>query len=161
LKRLKTYLEWGYRDVARRVAADEALAGRFAGLLGLAERLRVQERASKNKLYSLLAPEVVCIAKGKAHCPYEFGSKVVPRVTNWEGFMLASKALECKSYDGHTRNATGDHVTALSEVKPDRIYVDSGSRGHDYGRKKRVLLARQRRGLTPAMRCELKRRLRR
>src|SRR5689334_2345844 len=36
----------------------------FAPLLGLVERLLTQERTSKNKLYSLHAPEVVCIAKG-------------------------------------------------------------------------------------------------
>ena len=45
----------------------------------------MQERTSKNKLYSLHAPEVVCIAKGKAHRPYEFGSKVALAVTNREG----------------------------------------------------------------------------
>ena len=57
----------------------------FAGLLGLTERLLTQERTSKNKLYSLHAPEVVCIAKGKAHRPYEFGSKVALAVTNRGG----------------------------------------------------------------------------
>ena len=75
LKRLKTYLGRVYRDVARKVAGDEGLARRFARLLGLTERLLMQERTSKNKLYSLHAPEVVCIAKGKAHRPYEFGSQ--------------------------------------------------------------------------------------
>ena len=59
-----------------------ALALRFAPLLGLTERLLVQERTSKNKLYSLHAPEVVCIAKGKAHRPYEFGSKAFPSLLN-------------------------------------------------------------------------------
>ena len=75
LKRLKTYLGRVYRDIARKVAGDEVLSRRFAPLLGLTERLLVQERTSKNKLYSLHAPEVVCIAKGKAHRPYEFGSQ--------------------------------------------------------------------------------------
>ena len=68
-----------------------------AGLLhclGLTERLLTQERTSKNKLYSLHAPEVVCIAKGKAHRPYEFGSKVAVAVTNREGLVVASKAME-------------------------------------------------------------------
>ena len=102
LKRLKTYLGRVYRDVARKVAGDEGLALRFARLLGLTERLLTQERTSKNKLYSLHAPEVVCIAKGKAHRPYEFGSKVAVAVTNREGFVLASKALEGNPYDGHT-----------------------------------------------------------
>ena len=158
LKRLKTYLGRVYRDIARKVARDEVLSRRFAPLLGLTERLLVQERTSKNKLYSLHAPEVVCIAKGKAHRPYEFGSKVALAVTNREGFVLASKSLEGNPYDGHTLNTTIDQVVALSGVEPDRIYVDQGYRGHDYDKNDRVFITRQRRGLTPTIKRELRRR---
>jgi IS5 family transposase len=158
LKRLKTYLARVYRDVMRQVAGDVELSIRFAPLLGLVERLLVQERTSKNKLYSLHAPEVVCIAKGKAHRPYEFGSKVAVAVTNREGFVLASKSLEGNPYDGHTLSATVEQVTALSGVDPDRIYVDQGYRGHDYAHKERVFITRQRRGLTPTIKRELRRR---
>ena len=158
LKRLKTYLGRVYRDVARNVAGDDSLFAPFAGLLGLTERLLVQERTSKNKLYSLHAPEVVCIAKGKAHRPYEFGAKVALAVTNREGFVLASKALEGNPYDGHTLSTTMDQVVALSGVEPDRIYVDQGYRGHDYAKNDRVFITRQRRGLTPTIKRELRRR---
>jgi IS5 family transposase len=158
LKRLKTYLGRVYRDVARKVAEDEVLSRRFAPLLGLTERLLTQERTSKNKLYSLHAPEVVCIAKGKAHRPYEFGSKVAVAVTNREGFVLASKVLEGNPYDGHTLSTTLDQVVALTDVEPARIYVDQGYRGHDYAHKERVFITRQRRGLTPTIQRELKRR---
>jgi IS5 family transposase len=158
LKRLKTYLGRVYRDIARKVAGNEVLSRRFAPLLGLTERLLSQERTSKNKLYSLHAPEVVCIAKGKAHRPYEFGSKVALAVTNREGFVLASKSLEGNPYDGHTLNTTIDQVVALSGVEPDRIYVDQGYRGHDYDKNDRVFITRQRRGLTPTIKRELRRR---
>jgi IS5 family transposase len=156
LKRLKTYLGRVYRDGVRQVAGDGELSIRFAPLLGLIERLLMQERTSKNKLYSLHAPEVVCIAKGKAHRPYEFGSKVA--VTNREGFVLASKALEGNPYDGHTLSTTMDQVVALSGVEPDRIYVDQGYRGHDYAKTDRVFITRQRRGRTPTIKRELRRR---
>ncbi len=36
-----------------------------------------QQRQRGWKLYSLHAPEVECIAKGKAHKPYEFGCNVL------------------------------------------------------------------------------------
>ena len=158
LKRLKTYLGRVYRDVARKVAGDEVLSCRFAPLLGLTDRLLVQERTTKNKLYSLHAPEVVCIAKGKAHRPYEFGSKVAVAVTNREGFVLASKALEGNPYDGHTLDATINQVIAMTGVEPERTYVDRGYRGHDYAKKERVFIAGQRRGLTPTIKRELRRR---
>ncbi len=158
LKRLKTYSGRVCRDIARTVAGDEGLAFRFARLLGLMERLVTQERTSKNKLYSLHAPEVVCIARGKAHRPYEFGSKVAVAVTNREGFVLASKALEGNPYDGHTLSVTVEQVTAVSGVEPDRIYVDLGYRGHNYAHQERVFITRQRRGLTPTIKRELRRR---
>ncbi len=154
LKRLKTYLGRVYRDVARNVE----LSIRFAPLLGLTERLLTQERTSKNKVYSLHAPEVVCIAKGKAHRPYEFGSKVAPAVTNREGFVLASKSLEGNPYDGHTLDATIDQVIAMTGIEPERTYVDQGYRGHDYAKTDRVFITRQRRGLTPTIKRELRRR---
>src|SRR5918994_707914 len=158
LKRLRTFLGRVYRDVARKVAGDVELSIRFAPLLGLVERLLVQERTSKNKLYSLHAPEVVCIAKGKAHRPYEFGSKVAVAVTNREGFVLASKAREGNPYDGHTLDATIGQVIAMTGVEPERTYVDRGFRGHDYAKKERVFIAGQRRGLTPTIKRELRRR---
>ena len=47
---------------------------------------------SKNKLYSLHAPEVECISKGKAHKPYEFGVKASIAVTNKEGFVIGAQS---------------------------------------------------------------------
>ncbi|MBM6583493.1 hypothetical protein ILT44_25150 [Microvirga sp. BT689] len=158
LKRLKTYLGRVYRDIAGKVAGDEVFSRRFAPLLGLTERLLVQERTSKNKLYNLHAPEVVYIAKGEAHRPYEFGSKVALAVTNREGFVFASKALEGYSYDGHTLSATADQVITMTGIEPDCIYVDQGYRGHYYAKSDRVFITRQRRGLTPTIKRELRRR---
>jgi hypothetical protein len=90
------------------------VARRFAGLLGLRERLLVQERMSKNKLYSLHAPEVVCIAKGRVHRAYRFGAKVGVAVTNREGFVLASKALVGNPYDSRLTGRSAG-ITAFSQ----------------------------------------------
>jgi IS5 family transposase len=158
LKRLKTYLGRVYRDVARKVAADATLEDRFARLLGLVERLLAQERHSHDKLYSLHAPEVVCIAKGKASKPYEFGCKVSLAVTNREGFALAAQALPDNPYDGHTLAGTIEQMRAITGTEPARIYVDKGYRGHDYPHQERVFLSGQRRGLTPTIQKELRRR---
>ncbi len=43
-------------------------------------------------------------------------------------------------------------------VEPERIYVDKGYRGHDYSGTGSVMISGRRKGLTPTMRRELKRR---
>lgn len=55
-------------------------------LLETARRLLAQQRRDSNKLYSVHAPEVKCLAKGKAHKRYEFGCKAsfaTPSKGNW------------------------------------------------------------------------------
>ncbi len=158
LKRLKTYLGRVYRDVGRKIAGDAEHEARFARLLGLVERLLKQERGNKNKLYSLHAPEVVCIAEGTAHKRYEFGSKVAIAATNREGLFLAARAFEGNPYDGHTLQATIDQAEAMSGVKVERAYADKGYKGHDYESAAWVILSGRKRGLTPTMKRELRRR---
>jgi IS5 family transposase len=158
LKQLRTYLGRVYRDVGRKIAGNPALEARFARLLGLIERLMAQKPKDKDKLYALHAPEVVCIAKGKARTPYEFGAKIGIAVTNREGLVLAAKAFAGNPYDGHTLAATLDQAAAISGVAAERVYVDKGYRGHDYAGAGRVMIAGSRRGLTATMRRELKRR---
>lgn len=158
LKRLRIFLGRVHRDVSRKIAGDAVLESRFARLLGLVERLLVQRPKDKNKLYARHAPEVVCITKGKARTPYEFGCKVGVAVTNREGLVLAARAFEGNPHDGHTVAATVAQAQAISGVEPTRIYVDKGYRGHDYDGAASVMIAGRKRGLTPAMRRELKRR---
>jgi transposase, IS5 family len=158
LKQLRTYLGRVFRDVGRKIAGNAALEGKFARLLGLVERLMAQKPKDKDKLYALHAPEVVCIAKGKARTPYEFGAKVGIAVTNREGLVLAAKAFAGNPYDGHTLAATLDQAACISGVAAERIYVDKGYRGHDYAGTGTVMIAGRRRGLSATMRRELKRR---
>ncbi len=47
----------------------------FADERARARRLLAQEKKGRNQRYSLQAPEVECIRKGKAHRRYEFGVK--------------------------------------------------------------------------------------
>ena len=49
---------------------------RPAALARLAGSSEQRQRQRGRKVYSLHAPEVECIGKGKAHKPYEFGVKV-------------------------------------------------------------------------------------
>ena len=53
-------------------------------------------------MYSLHEPHVSCISKGKAHKPFEFGSKVSISRTRDSGIILGALALPGNPYDGHT-----------------------------------------------------------
>jgi IS5 family transposase len=65
------------RDVGRRIEGNDVLQEVLAKPMSLARRVRDQDRHQRGpKVYSLHAPEVECIGKGKAHRPYEFGVKV-------------------------------------------------------------------------------------
>ncbi|MCK5364831.1 MAG: IS5 family transposase, partial [Gammaproteobacteria bacterium] len=83
LKFLRIRLGRLIRDIRRKTAHDETLKETFAIPLARAEQVRRQQQRQRGwKLYSLHAPEVECIAKGKAHKPYEFGCKVSITTTN-------------------------------------------------------------------------------
>jgi hypothetical protein len=71
LKFLRTRLGRIIRDIRRKIEGDPVLEDRFGPLLDLAVRVRHQEQRQRGpKVYSLHAPEVECIGKGKARAPY-------------------------------------------------------------------------------------------
>ena len=68
LRSLKTMAGRVVRDVERKL--DDAGRKTHQGTLILSELILDQKRKTKGKIYSLHAPEVECIAKGKAHRPW-------------------------------------------------------------------------------------------
>jgi hypothetical protein len=70
------------RDIGRKFAGDSGLKEIFAQSQRLARRVREQRQRQRGpKVYSLHAPEVECIGRGKAHRSYGFGVKVSGRHT--------------------------------------------------------------------------------
>jgi transposase, IS5 family len=163
LKFLRTRLGRVIRDIRRKIAGNPALGERFAGLLGLAVRVRFQDHRQRGpKVYALHAPEVECIGKGKARAPYEFGCKVsiaTPATKPRGGqFVLHAKALHGNPFDGHTLRPVVAELEALTGVETRRIHVDRGYRGHNHPQKFRVWITGQVRRVTRSIRREMKRR---
>jgi IS5 family transposase len=165
LRTLRTYLGRVIRDIGRKIDGDEALQEAFARSLTLAGRVhRQKQNARGDKVYSLHAPEVECIGKGKAHKPYEFGVKVSVATTlsHAKGgqFVTHVKALPGKPYDGHTLGTVIPDMEALIGNTIQRVIADRGYRGHnappDY--KLRVFITGQKRRMTPAIKREMRRR---
>ena len=133
VRKLKTYLRRVTNDICRKIAGNSALEESFSELLALADRVLAQQRTDKNKLYSLHAPEVECISKGKAHKKYEFGNKVSVVSTSKKGLVLGMLAHHGNPYDGHTLQASMDQAERISAQQLDGdVFLDKGYRGHDY-----------------------------
>ncbi len=158
-RRLRTYLGRVLRDIERKTAGDRELSGIFSEPLSLAQRILNQRRHDKNKVYSLHAPEVECISKGKAHKKYEFGCKVSVTATSKECFIVGMKAHHGNPYDGHTLKESVLQVERVTGLPAKEIYVDRGYRGHNYKGSAEVHVAgRGRMRLKVSVRKWLKRR---
>lgn len=130
-RKVKTYLGRVTRDISRQVIGT-ALEVHFSELLTKANRLLQQERKSSKKLYSLHAPEVECIAKGKSHKKYEFGCKVSVVTTCKEPWVLSVLAHHDNPYDGATLKASIEHAQHNSVAKIKNAFVDRGYRGNKH-----------------------------
>jgi len=159
VRKLKTYLGRVVRDIERKVSGNADLETRFSFLLEMGHRLLRQKRTDSGKLYSLHAPEVECISKGKAHKRYEFGCKVSVATTSKDNFVVGMQAFHGNPYDGHTLGSAVEQAERLGGFKARKLFVDLGYRGHDYQGPAEVHVARRgMRKVKPSLRRWLKRR---
>ena len=128
-RQLKTYLGRVHRDIVRKA---EEIDPELMRLLDYSMRLQQQRRDSKDKLYSIHAPEVECISKGKAHKRYEFGCKVSLATSSRDNWILGIQAIHGNPYDGHTLQSAVAQVERLMGGSVKDVYVDLGYRGHHY-----------------------------
>ena len=154
-RRLRTYLGRVIRDIERKLPEEHAT--KMNKLLEIARRILTQQRHDKGKVYSMHAPEVECIAKGKAHKPYEFGIKVGVVSTNKESFVIGMKSLPGNPYDGHTLKTSLAQVERLTGTLPREAYVDRGYKGHGVDGAT-IWIAGAKRGVTASIKKKLKRR---
>lgn len=155
-RKLKTYLGRLIRDIERKMTDPD---NELSTMLDRSKRIHAQQRKDKDKLYSLDAPEVECISKGKTHKQYEFGCKVSLSVTHKGNWITSITALHGNPFDGHTLNETVARSENVSGVKVKEVYVDRGYRGHDYVGDAQVYKQGGRlKHLTRAVKRKLKRR---
>jgi IS5 family transposase len=165
LKTIRTYLGRVIRDIVRKIEGEAELESAFAHSLMLARRVREQRQHQRGKkVYSLHAPEVECIGKGKTHRPYEFGVKVSLATTlnrsRGGQFIAHAKALPGNPYDGHTLATVIPEIETQIGANLARIVADRGYRGHNAppDHKFKVYISGQRRRVTETVKRELRRR---
>jgi IS5 family transposase len=140
-KRLKTIANHQLRELTRKM--NESQKKKYAKELELYIRAVNQERADKNKVYSLHKPFTRCISKGKPHKQYEFGNKVGlistgqfvvknksgKKVTKDRRVIVAIKGFSDNPFDGHTIEPLLNQM-AYNELKlPEELAYDRGGKG--------------------------------
>ena len=162
IRKLRTWLGRLDRDIGRKIAGDEALEAAFAAARERVARILTQKSGDADKLYALHAPEVECIAKGKARTRYEFGVKTSIAVTNARTaggqFIIGMQALPGNPYDGHTLTGQIEQVERLTGITVERAYVDRGYKGHKHGGNAKVYITHTRGITSPTIKRELRRR---
>jgi transposase, IS5 family len=163
--RLHTYLGRVIRDIERHIEGNEAQQAAFQHNLTLGKRILAQKDQKKGqKLYSLHAPEVECIGKGKAHKPYEFGVKVSIATTVHRSkggqFVLHSDTCPGNPHDGKTLATILPAIEAITGGALKRILADRGYRGSNAlpEHKPKVFIQEQKRGMTKELKKLLNRR---
>jgi IS5 family transposase len=154
-KRLRQYLGRVIRDIRRKCP-------RPAPVLKLlperSERIFRRQRHDTKKLYSLHAPEVECIAKGKAHKPYEFGCKVAVVTTSRSNWVVGISAMHENPYDGATLAPALKQVERTTAVRPEEAFVDRGFKGAAHHPTDVAVYVSGRKRLTRTLKSMLRRR---
>ena len=154
-KRLRLFLGRVIRDIRRKCPRP---APALKSLLERSERILRQQRRDSPKLYSVHAPEVECIAKGKAHKPYEFGCKVAVVTTSRTGWVVGVEAVHENPYDGATLAPALSQVERLTQVRPEAAFVDRGFKGTTHHPEDVAVYLSGRKRLTRTLKALLRRR---
>lgn len=140
IKRQKTIVGRIKRDIERKAKlVSTALQQALAPVLAKAGQILQQAGRKKlpggqRKLYAWHTPEVDCISKGKAHKPYEFGTKVGIASTTEGNLIVGARAFHGNPYDGHTLAEQMEQAAILMQdchVRPELVCTDLGYRGGD------------------------------
>ena len=143
-RKLNTILGRVIRDIERKCSKPDH---KLQSLLDISKKIYHQQKKDKNKTYSVHAPEVECINKGKAHKRYEFGCKVSVAATSRGGWFVGAMARHGNPYDGHTLSDALSQVERIAS-SPEQAFVDMGYRGHNYKGDVQVYIDKRRRGKT-------------
>ncbi len=130
-KKLRTIGNRVVRELERKL--PEHLQKEYETEFSNYKKVLSQEKNSKDKIYSLHEPQTACIAKGKAHKAYEFGTKVAVVRGRKTGIITSIKRFSGNPHDSKTLEeslAQSERVrTQIGGVRPTIASADRGFRG--------------------------------
>lgn len=123
-RKIKTIANVLVRELERKLNSGSLQKHRAD--LDLFKKVLLQKRSDSNKIYSLHETEVACIAKGKAHKQYEFGSKVSIALTKTTGIIVGALSFKGNPHDSLTISPTLDQHEKLTGTRASVAIVDRG-----------------------------------
>ena len=130
-KKLRTIGNRVVRELERKL--PEHLQKQYESEFVIYKKALTQERNSKDKIYSLHEPQVACIAKGKAHKAYEFGTKVAVVRGRKTGVITSIKRFSGNPHDSKTLEESLAQSQRVREkaggTRPEIASTDRGFRG--------------------------------
>jgi len=125
--KLKTIAGRLVRELEREL--PDCLLKRYQEELEFYHRILNQKRTDKNKTYSLHKPFTSCIAKGKAHKQYEFGTKIGLNTTFKTLIITAIKSFDGNPHDSKTMKPLLEQMEKNINHTPDEMVYDRGGKG--------------------------------
>lgn len=130
-KKLRTIGKRMVRELERKMG--EPLKKQYEDEFSNYKKALTQERNSKDKIYSLHEPQTACIAKGKAHKAYEFGTKVAVTRGRKTGIITSIKRFSGNPHDSKTLEESLAQSQRVREqiggTRPTIASTDRGFRG--------------------------------
>ena len=127
LRKIRTIAGRQVRDIERQFSPFQQQ--KYKELFIILNKILIQQKGGKNKIYSIHEPEVSCIAKGKEAKKFEFGNKTGIVLTKTSKIVVGAIAFENNPYDGHTLDKHLDQTEYLTESRPKTGIVDRGYKG--------------------------------
>ncbi len=123
-----------------------------------------RQRQRGQKVFSLHAPEVECIGKGKAHSHTSLASRSVSQRPSSAARAASSSHTSrlglALHNDGHTLEKVLPEIESQIGVNLTRIVADAGYKGHNAPEKHKlkIFTSGQKRGVTDSIKKALRRR---
>ena len=130
-KKLRTIGKRVLRELERKLPQERV--GIYQTEFDNYKKVLIQDRNTKDKIYSLHEPQTACIAKGKAHKAYEFGTKVAVTRGRKTGIITSIKRFAGNPHDSKTLEealAQSERVRKhIGGTRPTIASTDRGFRG--------------------------------
>ncbi|CAN5777035.1 IS5 family transposase [soil metagenome] len=160
-RKLRTLASRLVRELERKLPT-EALAAQRENF-ALYRCVLGQRPPDRAKIYSMHEPHIYCIAKGKEHKKYEFGTKASAVMTKASCVIMAAVAHPENIYNGHTLPEVLRLPEAVQGRRAVKAIVERGYRGRRWVEGTEVLtpnrpLASQSKAQSARMRARFRRR---